>query len=314
MLRYQDITTGSIVGECQAGAAGTGRCRAMRLNAANGVVHLGHASGQVTLWSPAVSGALVAMQCHRSPVQAVAIDTQGHYMATAGAEGHIKVWDLRTFRRLHQYNPVRPATALDISQQGILAAAYGPHITMWREGLARRAKEPYMHHLVAGHTLASLRFVPYDDVLAAGHCGGIASILVPGAGEPNYDSFEANPFASRTQRREAEVKSLLDKLPAETIMLDPSTIGTVARTSAERAQIKSEASAAAAAAAARPAKKKKLSGKNLRRLKSRQNIIDEAKMRSRELVVAGSAAKNAPAAALLPAKRTALDRFKLKSL
>lgn len=67
----------------------------------------------------------------------------------------------------------------------------------------------------------------WQDVLMVGHSGGVSSMLVPGSGEPHYDSMVADPYAGRKARREAEVHQLLDKLQPEMIVLDPTTIGQV---------------------------------------------------------------------------------------
>jgi hypothetical protein len=40
-----------------------------------------------------------------------------------------------------------------------------------------------------------------------------------GSGEPNFDSFEVNPFMNPKQRREAEIQSLLQKLAPDMIGL-----------------------------------------------------------------------------------------------
>ena len=57
-----------------------------------------------------------------------------------------------------------------------------------------------------------------------------------GAGEANYDGFESNPNRSKKQRREWEVKALLEKIPADLITLDPFSISKVDRVSAKQLQ------------------------------------------------------------------------------
>jgi hypothetical protein len=51
-----------------------------------------------------------------------------------------------------------------------------------------------------------------QDVLGIGHSKGVSSIIVPGAGEANFDTMEVNPYATKRQRQEKEVKQLLEKV------------------------------------------------------------------------------------------------------
>jgi len=69
-----------------------------------------------------------------------------------------------------------------------------------------------MTHPIPQRPLTSVKFCPFQDVLTIGHSGGLSSILVPGSGEPNFDSSEADPFENKRVRREREVKGLLDKV------------------------------------------------------------------------------------------------------
>lgn len=71
----------------------------------------------------------------------------------------------------------------------------------------------YLTHRIPSRPLISVRFNPFQDILSIGHNVGISSILIPGSGEPNFDSTEADPFENRKARGEREIKGLLDKVP-----------------------------------------------------------------------------------------------------
>lgn len=118
-----------------------------------------------------------------------------------------------------------------------------------------KARAPYMTHELPGRPVARVRFKPFDDVLALGTALGLCSMIVPGAGEPNPDSREADPHQGKKERQEAEVHALLDKLPPTTIALDPAAVGAVNRTAAEAKR--KEDTAAAAGKSGRTSEKRK---------------------------------------------------------
>lgn len=94
---------------------------------------------------------------------------------------------------------------------------------------------------------------------------GFSSILVPGSGEPNFDSWVANPFETVKERREKEVRVLLDKLPPESVMLDPTKVGNMREAKRKEKKTKAEVEeekAAAVAAAKSVAVKKKTKGRS----------------------------------------------------
>ncbi|KAI9193757.1 WD40-repeat-containing domain protein [Polychytrium aggregatum] len=217
-ILYQDTSTGKLVAEWR---TKLGPCNALAQNPYNGIMTLGHSNGTVTMWSPTMSEPLVKMLCHKGPVQAIAVDRGGYYMATSGLDGQMKIWDIRTYKCLNEYFTATPASTLSISQKGLLAVGYGPNIQVWKDAFITKQKAPYMTHLMPGSVVQDLNFCPYEDVLGIGHSRGISSIVIPGSGEPNFDTFEANPYQTKKQRQESEVHSLLDKLQPETIALNP---------------------------------------------------------------------------------------------
>jgi len=52
-----------------------------------------------------------------------------------------------------------------------------------------------------------MKFVNFEDYLGIGHNFGYSSILIPGASEANFDTFENNPYQTKKQRQNTEIKN-----------------------------------------------------------------------------------------------------------
>jgi U3 small nucleolar RNA-associated protein 7 len=283
-LKYQDTSTGVLVNEIR---TKLGPTQSMTQNPWNAVVHLGSANGVVSLWSPAANEPLVKIQACRGPVKAIGVDRSGHYMAVAGADKTLKIWDVRQFKEVFSYYTPTPASSISIGDSGVLSVSWGPHVTVWKDAFKTKQQSPYMNHMIPGSRISTVRHVPFEDLLGVGHSNGISSLIIPGSGEANFDALEVNPFETAKQRQETEVRSLLQKLPADSISLDPNYIGTVdKRATTQRLKpgelenlTKKKEEDSEQKLEPRPHVKGKNSALRTHMRKKQQNVIDQRKLR-----------------------------------
>lgn len=297
-LKYQDTSTGELVAEIP---TRLGQPCSLTQNPWNAILHVGHQNGTVTLWSPNSSDPLVKLLAHRGPVRDVAVDREGRYMVSAGQDRKMAVWDLRMLREVNQYFVRQPASSVAISDTGLTAVGWGTQTTIWKglfdknAPVQEKVQSPYMAWGGEGKRMERVKWCPFEDVLGIGHDSGFSSIIVPGAGEANYDALEVNPFETVKQRQESEVKGLLNKLKPDMIALDPEYIGQLDLRSAKERAAEKDLDAPAADIAEEI--RKRARGKNgalkkYLRKQRKKNIIDEKRMHVDEIWNEQQAKKN----------------------
>ncbi|TVY80312.1 putative U3 small nucleolar RNA-associated protein [Lachnellula suecica] len=288
-LKYQDISTGNVVIEIP---TKLGSPTSLTQNPSNAILHMGHQNGTVTLWSPNSTTPLVKLLAHRGPVRALAVDREGRYMVSTGQDMKMSVWDIRMFKEVNSYFTRRPASSVAISDRGLTAVGWGTSTSIWRGLFSKHALEqekiqsPYMAWGGEGKRIERVRWCPYEDLLGVSHDKGFSSIIVPGAGEANFDALEVNPYENTKQRQEAEVKSLLNKLQPEMISLNPEYIGNLDLVSAEQRKAEKDLDKKPKDPIADIKNRGRGKNSSLRkflRKKGTRNIVDERRMRIEEL-------------------------------
>ncbi|KAG8413924.1 putative U3 small nucleolar RNA-associated protein 7 [Metarhizium acridum] len=289
VIKYQDSSTGQLVGEMP---SRLGQPVSMAHNPYNAILHVGHQNGTVTLWSPNSQDPLVKLLAHRGPVRSLAMDREGRYMVSTGQDLKMAVWDIRMFKEVNNYYTRQPASSVAISDTGLTAVGWGTQTTVWKDlfnkhkAVQEKVKSPYMAWGGEGKRIERVRWCPFEDILGVSHDQGFSSIIIPGAGEANFDALEANPFETAKQRQESEVKGLLNKLSPEMIALDPNFIGNLdLRSDAQR---KADRDLDAPAVDVAEEIRKRARGKNgalkkYLRKQRKKNIIDEKRMRVDEM-------------------------------
>lgn len=225
-LSWLDTSTGELVANFR--MKSSPRVTSLTHNPSNAITITGHPNGSVNMWSPNVNEPLVKLLCHPTAVRDIVVDNSGNFMVTSGADRSVRVWDVRNHKCLSSYKLRAPPSKMALSQRNLLAIGSGEVVELYRD-FKNGFNSPYMRHRLDQRTsiISSVQFCPYEDVLGVGHQDGFTSLIVPGAGEPNFDSYESNPYMTNTQRREMEVKALLEKINHELITIDTNSLAKV---------------------------------------------------------------------------------------
>ena len=227
-IKYLDISIGQIVSEIK---TNSGMISCLTQNPNNAVIITGHSNGLIQMWTPNYGDTpVVKIFAHSSKINSICVDLEGNYLTSVANDSRMKIWDLRnTYKSLYEYYNPNIANNLAISQKGLLAVSYNNVIEIWKDFALSKQKEPYMkHHFKDNKTkIKSLKFVNFEDFLGCGTNLGFSSIIIPGSGIANFDTFENNPYETKNQRREKEIKNLLEKIPYNMIHIDPTKLNNI---------------------------------------------------------------------------------------
>lgn len=288
-LKYTDTSTGQLVAELP---TRQGSPTALCQNPWNAILNVGHQNGTVTLWSPNSQTALVKTLVHRGPVRSLAVDRQGRYMVSTGQDLKMNIWDIRMFKEVHSYSCYQPGSSVTISDRGLTAVSWGTTVSIWK-GLFDAAavdqgkvESPYMKWGGDGRRIETVRWCPFEDILGISHDKGFASIIAPGAGEPNFDAMEVNPYEDTKKRQETEVRALLNKLQPEMIALNPDFVGNVDMISDKKRQEERDSDRKPEDIVEKLKNRGRGRNSALRkylRKKGRSNVIDEKRLKAETL-------------------------------
>nr|XP_013180882.1 unnamed protein product [Papilio xuthus] len=222
-LKYLDTTNGKMVSKIYIKDK---EVSCLRQNKRSAIIYTGHKNGIVSLWSPNSESYLAKIMTHKNMVSGLEIDRTGTYLYTTGVDASVNVWDIRnTYASVNSSKLFNAVSCTSLSQNGILAVSSKNNIKIYKD-LEKKSSEDYLYlaHKEPGSRITSLCFRDYEDILTVGHMSGLNNLIVPGSGDPTYDSYESCPFDSKDQKREKEVKRLLDKIPYQLITYEQKLI------------------------------------------------------------------------------------------
>lgn len=218
-LVYQDISLGTVVTRKK---TKRGPCNIMRQNKKNGIIYLGHKNGHVSLWTPNIDKPVCDIFCSYTPISSIGV--YDNYLITSSTDTN-KIWDIRNQKYIKSFKTPNIINNIEISDTSVVAFSMNTHFRAYKDFFT--SPDLFLKHNTNGNKISSLAFQPFEDICCLGTSTFIQTVIVPGAGIANIDGYLNNPYETKKDVRENEVRALLDKLPPDTITFKENQVGRV---------------------------------------------------------------------------------------
>lgn len=228
-LVYQDISLGTVVTRKK---TKRGPCHIMKQNKKNAIIYLGHKNGHVSLWTPNIDKPVCDIFCSYTPISAIGV--YDNYLITASLDATYKLWDIRNHKYIQSFKAHNIINNIEISDTSVVAFSMNSHFRAYKDFFT--SPDLYLKHDTHGNKISSVVFQPFEDICCLGTASSIQTVIVPGSGIANIDGYLNNPYETKKEVRENEVKALLDKLAPDTITFRENQLGLLNPYSQEKTQ------------------------------------------------------------------------------
>ncbi|KAL6122625.1 hypothetical protein NUSPORA_00297 [Nucleospora cyclopteri] len=210
-LIYMDTSIGEIIGNVKLEGKSAG------IASFDGLICAGQRSGVITLYAPKQEKFLMKIKAHKNLVD---LKTSHDKLFVLTADRKLKTFDLRNYFEPINTQKVPFNSALEISQKEVVAISSYKKISFIKNN-------ELLQEFNTENTINSFKFTPFEDILTITHGSKLENIIVPNSSDRIYESNEISPFTTQKERQEKEVKSLLEKIPAEMISYNSQAIGRI---------------------------------------------------------------------------------------
>lgn len=168
----------------------------------DGIVLVGGSKGVLKFFSPNSKESLCQVFINSSKIFSIA--TKNENFACSTLQGTF----FYDFRKLNEPIYKLPKSN-NVALSNVIAISFRNKVSTFLNG------DPYL--VESFNYVNSLDFAPFEDILTIGSRNGIRNMIIPGSGDPNIDIYDDSPFLTKNQRKNREIRKMLEKIPSNFI-------------------------------------------------------------------------------------------------